>query len=201
MDALCADDFDAVGHRTHGVEGLGFDFKLELRGKACAAHHSQRVIAERVFWLAWGAKHAIHEVSKPVERIDKNLLGQPQRHRVDGEIASKQIGGEVFAKSNLGLAAIYRILVGAIGRDFDLVVANSSADCAKFAPDIPVGIDDRLDYCQNLVWGSRCGEIEVWRVPTEKGVANRATYQGEFVTGRCESFAERDEKWRIDCLL
>ena len=51
------------------------------------AQHPQRVVGERDGRRLRGAQPALDQVDRAVERIDEHGVGQPQRHRVDREVA------------------------------------------------------------------------------------------------------------------
>ena len=71
------------------------------------------------------------EVDGAVERVDEHRVGQAQRHRVDGEVAPREIGLDVVAEDDLGLAALRAVHVGAEGRDLARHAVDVRADRAE----------------------------------------------------------------------
>ena len=88
-DPLTRDEADAVGVLAHllqrGVVGL----ETELRDEAQPAHDPKRVLGEAV--RRDRAQDAAPEVPLPVVRIDERPVGEAAGHRVDREVATREI--------------------------------------------------------------------------------------------------------------
>ena len=55
---------------------------------------------------------ARREVGRAAERVDELGLGERERHRVDGEVAARQVGLDVVGERDLGLAALGAVDLG-----------------------------------------------------------------------------------------
>ena len=69
------------------------------------------------------------QVGQAVVRVDELQRGQPQRHRVDGEVAAHQVVLQVVAERHLGLAGRPVVGVRAVGRHLD--GCAGAAPCAR----------------------------------------------------------------------
>ena len=75
--------------------------------------------------------------------------GDLERHRVDREVAARQVGLDVGGELDVGLAAVGPVGLGAVGRDLELRARPSGADGAEPLALGPQRVgprpDDRLD--------------------------------------------------------
>ena len=127
-DPLGGHDLEAVVHlldRPHHARGGG---EFELRGEPRRAEHPQRVVGERDLGVERRVEPLGREVLHAAERIDELALGQPDRHRVDGEVAPGQVGLQVLAERHRRLAVLLRVDLLAEGRDLEDLVALAGAD-------------------------------------------------------------------------
>ena len=91
LDTLATDYLDAVGHALKGSEGLILYLEIELGGKADAAHHAQRIVAEGDVGVEGCGDDAVLEVGETVEGVDefaKAAVVEADGHGVDGEVAT-----------------------------------------------------------------------------------------------------------------
>ena len=102
----------AVEHRRVGLEA-------ERRDEARGAQHAQRVVAERDLGRQRRAQPLRREVGEAAERVDELGLVERERHRVDGEVAAREVGLDVVGERHLGLAALGVVHVGAERRDLE----------------------------------------------------------------------------------
>ena len=108
-----------------------------------------------------GAQHAGHEVFDAARRVDELELRQPQRERVHGEVAAREVVFEDDAEHDLGLARVAVVGVGAVGGDLDGLAGDLRADGAERTADVPVGLGDGLHDREDLVGRGIRREIEV----------------------------------------
>ena len=101
------------------VDELGIGLEAELRDEPRRAQHAQRVVEERDLGRERRAQAPRREVDRAAERVDELGLGQPQRHRVDGEVAAREVGLDVVGERDLGLAALGAVDLGAERGDLD----------------------------------------------------------------------------------
>ena len=90
----------------------GIGREPELPTATAAAQHAQRVVEERVVGRQGRAEAPGREVDRTVERVDQLGLRQPERHRVHGEVAARQVGADVVGVGDLGLAALRPVRLG-----------------------------------------------------------------------------------------
>ena len=112
---------------TSSGDGLEAEAGDEARG----AEHAQRVVEERDLRRERRAESLRREVDDPAVGIDELGLGQPERHRVHGEVATGEIGLDVVAERDLGLAALGPVDLGAEGGDLHPHAAPLAADRAE----------------------------------------------------------------------
>jgi hypothetical protein len=105
--------------------------------------------------------------------------------------SSTQIDLEAAAELYDRLAGLLVVAVGAVGRDLDLLPVDHRADRAEVAADVPGALGQRSEHNQNLVGRRVRGEVEIFRGPAEKGVANRTADEGEFEACRLEGGGKR----------
>ena len=136
-DALGGDDLEARGHGFHRVHDVQVDVEAQLGAKARGAHDTQRIVVEGLLGGHGGAQVTIREVREAAARVDECHLRQAHRHRVDREVAARQVALERIAEGHLGLARTDLILVGAVRRHLDDQVTATTADRAKLLADVP----------------------------------------------------------------
>ena len=85
--------------------------------------------------------------SQTAEQVDELARRQPDRHRVDREVAPRQVAVERVAELHLGLAGRQVVRIAAVRRDLQLVVALAQADRAELAADVPHRVGPRGRRC------------------------------------------------------
>ena len=103
----------------------------ELRDEARGAEHAQRIVEERHLGRERRAQPTRGEVGRAAERVDEHGLREPQRHRVDGEVAPREVGLDVVGEHDLGLAALGAVHLGAERRDLERGAVLATADGAE----------------------------------------------------------------------
>ena len=187
---LGGDDRDPARHRGHRGHDLGRDDEAELGGEAGGAHHAERVVGEGVLRCARGAQHPFGEVDHAAVGVLERPRGDPDGHRVDGEVASAQVAGERVAEVDVGLAGVGVVGLGAVGRDLHLPRTLAAADGAEGATHVPDGVGPAGQQPLGRVGPCARGEVEVVLLPTDHRVADRAADQGQLLAGGGEAGAE-----------
>src|SRR5690606_7687172 len=126
--------------------------------------------------------------------VDEGEVGQPQRHRVDGEVAPDQVVLEVVAERHHRLARLRVVGVGPVGRELQVVLAPAGADGAEGAADVPGGVGPALQHLLDLVGGGGGGEVEVGGGAAQEGVAHGAADEGDLVPGGGEALPDLGEQ-------
>ena len=101
---------DRVDQPVDGFEVIAGD---EPRG----AEHAQRVVGERLRRRQRRAQPCRREVDRAVERIHQRRIGQRERHRVHGEVATRQVSLDRVGERDVGLARVRVVGLGAVRRD------------------------------------------------------------------------------------
>ena len=185
--ALGGYDVDAIGHVGDSLGGVRSDAEPQLRDETHGTHHAQRIVVEGLPRVDRRAQHAFGEIVRPAERIDEFEVGHAQRHRVDGEIAARQVALQRVAVVHLGLARIGIIRVGPVCGDLHLHLGAVGAPAhgperAELAAHIPEPVmapplEDRFE----LVGTRRCAEIQIVRFSVQQQIAHRSSDQCQFI--------------------
>ena len=144
---------------------LGHRLEPEAGDEARRPQHAQRVVGERDVGRERRAQPALREVDRAVERVDEQRVGQAQRHRVDREVAAREIGLDVVAEHDLGLAALGVVHVGAERRDLALDAVDDRADRPEARADEHDAVADRPQQRLDRVRAGRRsrGRTRAWR--------------------------------------
>ena len=105
--------------------------KPEPAMNRAGAQHAQRIVGERHVGRERRAQPVRRQVAAPSNGSTSCGLGQAQRHRVDGEVAPREIGLDVVGEDDLGLAALGVVHVRAVRRDLARDVVDPGADRAE----------------------------------------------------------------------
>ena len=120
-NSLGRHDLEPIGHRDDGGVQLVGRFELIAGDEAGGSHHPQRVVAEAHLGRHRRAQRRRREIGHTTERIDElgsaRLRRQFQRHRVDGEVATLQVGFDVVGERHVGLARVVAVDLGTERRD------------------------------------------------------------------------------------
>ena len=124
----------------------------------------------------------------PPDGSTSTQLRQAQGHRVDREVAAREVALEGVAERDLGLAGRAVVGVGAVGGDLDGVAADARADRAELPGRCP-SARRRSGATIARIWsGVRVGrEVEVVDVAAEEGVAHGSADERELVARRRRS--------------
>ena len=183
-------DLDARGHGGHrrhrGVVGR----EAELGGEPGRAHHAQGVVAEGLLGRDRGAQHAGREVGQPAELVHELRRRQSHSERVDGEVAPGEVALEAVAEGHLRLARRRVVVVGAVRRDLDLVVALADAEGAELAAHVPDGVGPAAHDLLDVVRARRRRQVEVVDGTSEQRVAHGSADERQLVAGGLEQRAE-----------
>ena len=111
-----------------GLHERGVGHEVEAGDEPCRAQHPQRIVEERDLRLERRAEAARGEIGGTTVRIDQLGFGKPERHRVDGEVASRQVGLDVVGELDVGLATVGVVDVGAVRGDLHRHAVAEQAD-------------------------------------------------------------------------
>jgi hypothetical protein len=162
-DPLGGHDLQPAGLVGHGRADLGRDGEAQLGREPGGAQDAQRIVAERTFRRPGGTQHLLPERVEAAERVGELVLGQPGRHRVDGEVPAAQVLLERRAVLDVGLARGPVVLLAPVGGDLEVVVALAQPDGAERDPDRPGLVGPAAGDRQDLIGGSVGSEVEVGR--------------------------------------
>ena len=161
---------------------VGFDLELERRGESDGADHPQRVLLEPGRRIADGAQDAGSRIERPAVRVDQRgrLARAPAPgHRVDREVAARQVGFDRIAELDpMGTPEVGVVVVGPEGRDLEMLAVAPDGDRPELVLVDGVGeeLDDLLGQCLR-------GEVPVGRDAPEDDVAQRTADDVRRVTG------------------
>ena len=116
-DALHRHDLDAFGVAGNGVERLGLDIEMQLRGETDGTHHAQRVVRVGDIRIQRRPDGQLLKVAHAIEGIQESaevVFVQTDGHGVDGEVATVLVvlKGAVF-HHGLAAVAVVRLTAGA----------------------------------------------------------------------------------------
>ena len=168
--------------------------QLEAGEEPRGAQHAQRVVAEGDLRVERRREPVLGEVRRAAERVDEPQGREVERHRVDREVAPRQVDLDVVAEGDGGLARVGPVDLRAVGRDLEGPPADPDADRAEGPALLPDLVGDPTHEPEDLV-GTRVGRaVEVDRVevdvPDER-VAHRAAHEVEAAVRTLEDLGER----------
>ena len=177
------------GHLDDGLPHPVRHPELQLGDEPGGAQHPQRVVAEGHLGGGGGVQDAPAHRGQTVERVEElpgALGGDPDGHRVGGEVAADQIVVESVPVLHPGVARHLVIAVGPEGGDLQTVTGLADADGAEVDAGVPQrvgpGSHDRLHGLRPGVGG----EVQVGGQPAEHRIAHGAAHQVKLVSGRLE---------------
>ncbi len=118
-DALRRDDPEAFAHPLDRLDDTRHGRDTELRDEPSGPQHPQRVVRERDLGIERGVEALGREILHAFEGVDELTVRQPDGHRVDREVASRQIGLDVLREGDRRLAFVLRIPLLPEGGDLD----------------------------------------------------------------------------------
>ena len=161
-----------------------FNFKPEPRRKAESAQNAERILGEPSNGITDGADDADLEVIGTAERIAKTARGRI-RHRVDGEIAPREVLGNIFREfDRVGTPPVGVVAVDAVGGDLEgHTLDDDGHGAVLFACQDRVEIsEDRLDF----IGRRRGGDVVVVQRTPEHSIAHRPADDVSLVAERFE---------------
>ena len=190
--ALGGNDFNAIDHVGQRFGGFRFDAEAQLRHETYGAHHAQRIVIERLARIDRRAQHALGQIVRAAERIDKFQFGHAQCHGVHREITAGKIAFQRVAIINFRLARVGVIRVGTVSRYLNLhfraILATAHrTQRAEFASHIPKAITPKT--AQNmfkLLRTRRRAKIQIMRFTMQQQVPDGTSHQRQFIAFRGE---------------
>ena len=181
-DPLAGQVGDQFGSRADPGERLGFDLELERRGESDGADHPQRILLEPGRRIADGAQDAGARIEGSAVRIDQRgrLARAPAPgHRVDREVAARQVGFDRIAELDpMRTAEVGVVVVGPEGRDLEVLAVAPDGD----RPEL-VLVDGVREERDDLLGQCFRGEVPVGRDAPEDDIAQRTADHVCRVTG------------------
>ncbi len=154
------------------ISGVGFE--AQGRHEARRAQHAQRIVLEGHLGRQRRAQPAGREVGQSVEGIDERGVVERDRHRVHGEVPSRQIGHDVVGERHLRLAALGPVHIGAERRDLEPLAVLLAADRAEPLALQPHRVGPRAHRGFDRIGSGVGRDVDVDVVAVEQGVAHAA---------------------------
>ena len=193
LDPLDRDDLQGVDGGPHRLGDARIELDAECRDEARRPHHPQRIVGEGHRGRTRRAQASLPQILEPAVRIEELQLRQPQGHRVDGEVAPHEVGGQIVTERDDRLARHPVVGIGPVGRDLDVVVALAQGDRAEVAPHVPLRVGPARHDGLDLLGSRARREVQIATDPAEEGIAHRAADEREFVPRSGETPAEIGE--------
>ena len=171
-DALGRHDLEPLGHRPHGLDQVGLGLQLEPGDEPRCPQHAQRIVAEALGRRQRRAQHLGEQIDGATEGVDQHRVGggEFEGHRVDREVASRQVDLDVVGVRHVGLARIRAVHLGPVRRDlvgalddrsvrqFGSLQGTDRAEPLALGPD---GVGPAVQQALDLVGASVGGGVEV----------------------------------------
>ena len=189
---LDGDPVQLRGHRHDGLPHPLGHAEFELGHEPRGAQHPQRVVAEGDRRLGGGVQNALADCGQPAERVEelpRTLGGDPDRHRVGGEIAAHQVVFEPVPEAHRGVARHLVVAVGPERGDLQAPACLAGPDGAEVDPGVPQGISPRPEDLLDRRGPGVGGEVQVGGQPSEHRVAHAAADQEQLMARRLEQSA------------
>ena len=119
IDPLPADPAQLRRQLGHRRLGRRVDEETELADEPGRPEQAKRILVEAAARVADRPDPRLVQIHLAFERIDQHVRLEVDRHRVDREIAPAEVVGQRGAEGDLRMAALIRVVLGAIGRDLD----------------------------------------------------------------------------------
>ncbi|CCI53265.1 hypothetical protein BN13_330023 [Nostocoides jenkinsii Ben 74] len=161
-----------------------------MRAEPRRPHHPQGVVGERHRSRGRCPQPLRGEVGQTAIRIDELQRRQPQRHRIDREVAATEVVLQVVAERDDRLAGLPVVGVCAIGRDLHRRTPPDRPDGAEGAPDVPGRLAPRGQDSLGLLRTRTRRQVQVGAGAPEEGITHRPADQGELMTRLNEPVAE-----------
>ena len=183
-------DLEAIAHRAHRLHHAGCRRDLKLGHEAGGPDHAQGVIGERDLGIERRVERAGRERLDAPVGIDESALGQPDGHRVDREIATRQVDEHVVAERHRGLAMLLRVDLLAVGRDLEALAVLERADGPERHPHQVAPIRPSLQHLRGLGGVGGRAEVQIDGRTAQDQVTNAPTDEVQLVTGVREARPE-----------
>jgi hypothetical protein len=182
-DALGADDLEPAVQLDDRRDERGVGLEVERGNEAGSAEHPEGIVEEGDLGPERCVETARRQVAAAPERVDQPGLGQLQRHGVDREVASRQIGLQVVGECDLGLAALGAVDLGPERGDLEAHPRDLTPHRAEPLPLEPHVIGPAPHDALGLVGTRAGGDVGVLVGTVEEGVAHGASDEVTRVTG------------------
>ena len=185
-------------HRLDRLDERRVRAQAVARDEPGRAEHAERVVREGHLGIEWGAQPASRQIPDPVERIDQDEVRQAEGHRVDGEVAPRQVGLDIAAEAHLGFAGVGLVGFCSVGRDLETAPRVQQPDGPEPPSLTPQRVREVRDQRLGLLWGCFGREVDVdlrarLAAPRPSGdaVAHRATDQVHPAAGGVKALGHR----------
>ena len=151
--------------RVDGGDERGVRLELVPGDEARGPQHPQRIVGEADLRPERRAEHRVARSIGPAERIDElghRRAGELERHRVDREVAPREIGLDVVGEHDVRLARVVGVRLGPERRDLvDLRVARPVSRWAPIVPNLSpwVQIESAHPSRQRLISAGRASVV------------------------------------------
>ena len=182
-NALRRNDLEALAHPPHRRPGLGLYGEAERGDEPVEAQHPKRVVTEGDLGIHRRAQQARPQIAETSVGIDDvravgGLERDLDRHRIDREVAARQILSDLIGERDPRLPAVVGVHLGAESRDLvNGAAANGGHSSELLARQVEVVGPFRDDLLDGFRPGVR-GEVEVRVIPTHQCVTHRPHRRG-----------------------
>ena len=191
-DALRRHDVQPLVQPLDRIDQRGIGLEAVAGEEPRRAQHAQRVVGERLVRRQRCAQALGGKIGGATVRVDQLGLRQRQRHRVDREVAAREVGLDVVTEHDVGLARVGDVRLGAMRRDLVVAVALPAADRAEPLALQPDGVGpwphDRLDVVGPRVGGEV--EVDLGRIAPEQEVTDTAADEVDARASRPEALGQ-----------
>src|ERR687892_132735 len=168
LDPLGRHDAETLLHPPDRLDDVSLGDNLQRRDEPGRPEHPKRIVGEGDLRLQWRAEDLVAEIVEAPKRGDELLVGKAERHGIDREVPTRQVGLDLLGESHVRMARILPVHLLPKGRNLELVLALPGPDGAE--PD--------------------AGEVSMVGPPLkdpDHGVANRPSHEIELVSGFLEA--------------
>jgi hypothetical protein len=162
-DPLRRHDLDPLAHVPHRSDDAFGGRDLELGGEPRGTEHAQRVVRERRLGIPRRIQAPSGEIAHAPERIHERSLRQPQGHRVDREVAARQVRLDVARERHRRFAVLLGVHLLAKRGDLEQPPVLACAHGAEPHPDEVLTLCPPAQDPRRLVRRRIRREVEVAR--------------------------------------
>ena len=187
-------DVEAIAHRADRFEDAPGWHDVELRHEPRGADHPQRIVGERDHRIRRCVQGARRQRLHPTVRIDELATGEPDRHGIDREVASAQIGLDVLAEGDRRLPVLLGVDLLAERRDLnERPILQRPHRAEPHAHEVPT-VRPAVKHLRGLGRVSARSEVEIAPVPPQQQVADAPAHEVQLVAGVGEPGTELDRE-------